>query len=248
MPLREEFEQQGTWLFRWRSFLPLLLLPFVFFLFPVTVRFEERFGTFITGIYETGCIIISFAGMFIRILTVGYIHKDTSGSNTQTQKAHTVNTTGLYSIVRHPLYLGNFVIALGFALFFRVWWFAVIFILAFWLYYERIMFREEEFLRSKFGDLYTQWASKTPSFIPNPRLWKKPDLGFSFKKVIHRDYIGLFEIIALFTILELLKNYIIFDSLYLQTGWIVFFLCGLVFFIIVRILKKKTRVLDYEEK
>jgi hypothetical protein len=29
MPLREEFEKTGNWLFRWRSYLPLLLVGIV---------------------------------------------------------------------------------------------------------------------------------------------------------------------------------------------------------------------------
>ena len=63
----------------------------------------------------------------------------------------TLNTSGLYSVVRHPLYLGNYLMWLGVALFSRTWWAPVIVSLVFWLYYERIMFAEEEFLRRQFG-------------------------------------------------------------------------------------------------
>ncbi|MGB8874133.1 MAG: hypothetical protein WCC75_12145, partial [Desulfobaccales bacterium] len=39
--------------------------------------------------------------------------RGTSGRNTQGQVAETLNTTGIYSLVRNPLYLGNFLIWLG---------------------------------------------------------------------------------------------------------------------------------------
>lgn len=38
--------------------------------------------------------------------------------------------------------------------------FTVIFILVYWLYYERIMFAEEQFLRRKFGEKYDEYSSK----------------------------------------------------------------------------------------
>ena len=50
----------------------------------------------------------------------------------------------------------------------KVWWLPVIYSLAFWIYYERIMFAEEAFLRQKFGETYRRWAATTPS-PPSPR-------------------------------------------------------------------------------
>ncbi len=55
---------------------------------------------------------------------------------------------------------------LGVMLFAHTWWLALIYILAFWLYYERIMFAEEAFLRKKFGDEYLTWANSTSLHSP----------------------------------------------------------------------------------
>jgi len=246
MPLREEFESQGEWLFRWRSFLPLAIFPFFAVVLTESYRIKTDLDSYVVLGFEIACIVISFLGMAVRFLTVGFIHKDTSGSNTETQKAGTVNKTGIYSTVRHPLYLGNFIISLGMALFFMIWWFAVIFILVYWIYYERIMFREEEFLRGKFGSDYEEWALKTPAFIPRLSQWKKPDLPFTFKKALARDYIGIFEIIVVFTLIKMCENYVAGDPI-LSRGYQIFIGAGAVFFLITRFLKKRTSVLKYSE-
>ena len=76
-----------------------------------------------------------------------------------------------------------------------VWWLPVIYVLAFWLYYERIMFAEESFLRQKFGETYQQWAATTPAFLPRFSQWRKPSLPFSWLNVLRREYSGLMIVI-----------------------------------------------------
>jgi len=82
-------------------------------------------------------------GLFIRAYAVGHTPANTSGRNTKEQLADELNTTGIYSMVRHPLYLGNFFMWLGAAVLTKNGWFIVAFILLYWIYYERIMFAEE---------------------------------------------------------------------------------------------------------
>ena len=103
-------------------------------------------------------LAVSLLGQLIRIFTVGFAPKNTSGRNTVNgQIADELNTTGIYSLIRHPLYLGNFFMWLGPVLFLRSVGFLIVFFLLYWLYYERIMFAEEQFLRRKFGEVYDKW-------------------------------------------------------------------------------------------
>ena len=78
-----------------------------------------------------------------------------------------LNLTGIYATVRHPLYLGNFLIWIGISTYVFNPLFIVIISLIFWLYYERIMFAEERFLERKFKDDYLNWSIGVPAFVPS---------------------------------------------------------------------------------
>ncbi|WP_313100976.1 methyltransferase [Epilithonimonas sp.] len=144
MALKEELEKQGNWLFRYRSFLPLIVLVVGLAVLVQTSLKKESFDCSIY--YELFCLFVSIIGLGIRIYTVGFTPKNTSGRNTKEgQVADKLNTTGIYSIVRNPLYLGNFFMWLGLAMFTENVWFIICFILFYWIYYERIIFAECNF-------------------------------------------------------------------------------------------------------
>ncbi len=145
--------------------------------------------------------------------------------------------------MRHPLYLGNFFMWLGIALLCCNWWLAVVFTLAFWLYYERIMFTEEEFLRRKFGDEYLAWAQRTPAFVPNPRLWRRAERPFSLRKALRGEYCGLFGLVTAFLAMETLEHAVVEKEFIIEPQWGLIFLVGLAAFLVLRFLKKHTTVL-----
>ena len=237
MALREELRKQGNWLFRWRSYLPLIMIVVVFwgmsyFEYP---GYSEKYD----DIWEMICLLISFSGVVFRFFTVGYTPEGTSGTNTRRQVADTLNTTGMYSIVRHPLYLGNFIIWVGVSAFFHLWWLSFIVMLIFGLYYERIIFAEEEFLREKFGKTYSDWSERTPAFIPNIRKWHVTGIMFSFRKAIKNEYKSLFAVIVSFTVLEIISDIFVAQRFEIDLMWLSILMSGLIMYVIIRILKKK---------
>ncbi len=244
MALKEEFKKTGDWLFKWRSYLPL---PLVAVLLVACRNFEYPYGSHALDVlWEIFCLSISFLGLAIRIFTIGYVPGGTSGRSTKGQIANVLNTAGIYSIVRHPLYLGNFFIWLGISLFPRLWWLSLIIILIFWLYYERIMFAEEEFLQEKFGDSFSAWADHTPAFIPRWKDWTRPDLPFSFKHAIKREYGGFFAIIVTFTVLASVAETSLNGQLVLDRFWIIIFGIGLAIYLTIRVINKYTTWLNVE--
>ena len=133
MPLREELSKSGAFLFRWRSYLPLLMIVLVLSAMPNVEHPGHREK--LDQLWEVLCLFISFAGLAIRIATIGYTPQGTSGTNTNRQIAEVLNRSGMYSATRNPLYLGNFIIWFGISMVPRMWWFCVIVVLMFWLYY-----------------------------------------------------------------------------------------------------------------
>jgi protein-S-isoprenylcysteine O-methyltransferase Ste14 len=245
MALKEEFIKTGNWLFRWRSYFPLLILPLLLIALREPKYLEKTAGATAEHLWEGFCIAVSFTGLLIRSVVVGYAPKRTSGRNTEKQKAETLNTEGMYSVARHPLYLGNFFIFSGMVLFVQTIWFIVLSILSFWLYYERIMFAEEEFLREKFGETFLGWAEKTPAFLPKFRNWQKPALTFSFRNILKREYTAFFLIITAFSVLDILGDIFTQDKFKAEDSmWLILFIAGFIIYLILRTLKTKTKFLN----
>ncbi|MEJ2671267.1 MAG: isoprenylcysteine carboxylmethyltransferase family protein [Deltaproteobacteria bacterium] len=189
------------------------------------------------------CLAVALSGEGIRFFTVGFVPRGTSGRNTKGQVADTLNTTGMYAVVRNPLYLGNLIIWCGLSLFIKLWWFTALVILFFLVFYERIIFAEERFLREKFGDGFLQWAKQTPAIIPNFKNWRPPSLPFSWESALVREYGSFYAIIVAFTMLELLGGLCASGKFSIDAIWIKIFIASTIFYLTVRYLKKRTKVL-----
>jgi len=176
MALIHSFEKSGNILFKYRGQIPLILfiiaLPVIYFTNYTII--SDSLNSILTIV----AISLSILGFLIRAISIGTTPKGTSGRNTKNQVAESLNETGIYSTVRHPLYLGNYFMWIGIVLFTYNIYFIVIVSLAFWLYYERIMFAEERFLEKKFGQKYLKWSLTVPAFIPSFKNYKKKKLLF----------------------------------------------------------------------
>lgn len=243
MSLVHELEKSGNWLFRRRSWLPATILvpAAVYILF-----IANRSVIYFNYTWEIACILVSVAGELLRSYTIGYVPRNTSGRNVIEQLADELNTKGIYSVVRHPLYIGNFLMWLGPILFLRSVWWVIIFVLAYWLYYERIIFAEEQYLRRKFGETYDTWAFRVKAVIPSFRRYVRAELPFSFRNVLKREYNSIANMFVVFALLDLLRNVSVTGRFYLEPLYITLFVAALIFWAIIRYMVKRTRFLHVE--
>jgi protein-S-isoprenylcysteine O-methyltransferase Ste14 len=246
MDLQKQIEIQGNWLFKHRGILPLIILAagIIVFIYskldPSNIFYGEP--SFI-GYYTFGCILITLIGLAVRIYTVGYSSDNTSGRNTFGQVADTLNRTGIYSIVRHPLYVGNFLMWLGIAFVVQNIWFVAVFILLYWIYYERIMYAEEQFLCRKFDATFTEWAAKTPAIIPDFRQFVKPDTPFRWKKVLRQEKNGQAALFIIFALFDFIGQLVQKSHNY---NYVLYVVCliSVVLYFVLRYMKNKTQLLN----
>lgn len=243
MALVHELENSGNWLFKRRSWLPVFIIAAGIVMMYLgnrqAILFDMRDELIFLG--------VSLFGQMIRILTVGFTPKNTSGRNTTNgQVADELNVTGIYSFVRHPLYLGNFFMWLGPVLFLRSTGVIIVFILIYWLYYERIMFAEEQFLRRKFGDIYDKWSETVSSIIPFSFKYISPKLSFSVKNVLKREYNSFVNIFVIFTLLDVFRNYFLSERIYLTGMWMWLFAGAGIIWLAIRTIEKRTHWLEVE--
>jgi protein-S-isoprenylcysteine O-methyltransferase Ste14 len=244
MSLRSQLERNGSWLFRHRSYLPLVAIP----IFLACLSSFKYLGASheLNEVWQLFCLAISSAGLALRVIAVGRAPLGTSGRNTREQVARTLTTTGIYSVVRHPLYLGNYLILIGMALWPHVWWLAALASCLFALYYERIMLAEEAFLLERFDGAFETWAAATPAFIPRFRGWKPSEITFCWRTVLQREYNAFILIIGVFFLFDLIGDSLAERRWHLGYGWFSFFLAGFVIFATLRTLKKRTKFLNVE--
>ncbi len=245
MSLAHQQIRQGEWLFRWRSYLPLIMVGLlVLAMWEGSAAPGHRAGN--DPIWGFTCLMLSFFGLAIRIFALGHAPADTSGRTTNAPRAGLLNKSGAYSLVRHPLYLGNFFITLGIVVSIQDAWILALCVAMFWIYYERIMLAEEAFLRERFGTEFESWARGTPAFLPRLRGWRPPELPFSVRNVIRREYSGFFGILATFAFLDFAGNLMGSRGAVLHPFWGWSIALGGILFLVARTLKKKTKLLQVE--
>jgi protein-S-isoprenylcysteine O-methyltransferase Ste14 len=234
------FKKSGNQLFRYRGQIPIILV-----LIAIIIIYNNPTVTFYSSFFEKKWIYIItisliLLGHLIRALTIGYRNLHTSGKNRDQQVAHHLNTLGMYSIVRHPLYLGNFFIWLGIFVWVGNLWFLMIGILFFMLLYFPIIQTENTFLASKFGVEYIIWAKKTPLILTNPLQYKKTNQPFSFKMVWKNEYPGIVSTLACIWFVSFLRLVFSEQKLTISIPLLLFALSITIFGFGSRFLKHKT--------
>jgi protein-S-isoprenylcysteine O-methyltransferase Ste14 len=99
--------------------------------------------------------LIILAGAVLRTWSSGYV-----------QKNRELSMDGPYAYVRHPLYVGNFLLGLGFSVMADRWFLILAFGVVFYVLYASVIHEEEKTLRHTFGGAYTKYSKNVPAFIP----------------------------------------------------------------------------------
>jgi len=121
---------------------------------------------------------IAIVGLLIRAWASGHIRKN-----------QTLAVSGPYARTRNPLYLGSFVLGIGFTIASGVWWLGLVFIALFLGIYLPVMRVEANELTQIFGEEYQDYAGRVPLFFPRLTVYKKSATSFDFGLYLrYREY------------------------------------------------------------
>lgn len=98
---------------------------------------------------------LALAGALVRLYASGFIVKNQE-----------LATDGPYRFMRHPLYTGNILLVVGFALASARWWALPLAGVFFWFYYPTAIEYEDRKLHRIFGTAWENWAASTPALVP----------------------------------------------------------------------------------
>jgi len=132
-----------------------------------------------------------FSGIYLRTWSAGTITKKSK-----------LTTIGPYSIVRHPLYLGSFLIGIGFAFLGGIKW-VIIFIPGFFFFYIPKIIMEEDGLKKIYGDEYEKYRKAVPVFFPKTFRFRRG--GFRWEKFKRNKEYNVWIGIFIFFIFYYLK-------------------------------------------
>jgi protein-S-isoprenylcysteine O-methyltransferase Ste14 len=145
----------GGWLFRHRTSIPL---PFALVLVLVRVGEAPFAWTLVAG-----GAILTLTGELIRLWGVHHIG---AISRTRSERLGPLVDTGPFALVRNPLYIGNILLWVGFALTARLVWFAPVIVVLLGVEYHAIVKWEEQLLATRLGDAYSAYCAHVPRWLP----------------------------------------------------------------------------------
>lgn len=237
----------GDFLFRFRGIIPVLVLTLgiiadYFGLGEISTVLPIKFDYWMCG-----CLMLAMMGELVRIYTVGLSPKGTSGRNKDQQVAEQLNTLGLYSMTRNPLYFGNFLIWLSVVLLFQNIYMLIFFLAFFSWFYSKIMQAEARFLMKEYGHHYKTWSENTPAFFPALSIYKPSTRSFNWYKVIRKEKNGIAAILMIFPVIRFIRLYFD-DQLRFDSGadqlWLTMGCFGLLYYLVIKLMMIYTNWLN----
>lgn len=152
-------------------------------------------------------LLVSFVGLALRVVSRHWKIEHGNGK---------LVTSGPYSVIRHPLYVGSFLAGLGLCLILGNVWFLVVFSAAYIALHSRVARGEEKILIEVWPDEYSAYMKSVPGWIPiasSVASVIKPCTRCFTPAAIHRERTAVCGILATTSLLEAWADYA-------MKGWI----------------------------
>jgi len=120
---------------------------------------------------------LAAVGELIRMWASGHVKKNKE-----------LATDGPYAYVRHPLYVGNILILVGYSVASNMWWSFVLMAFLLWFYYPPAISYEDNKLKKIFGEQWIEWSQNIHALIPTfSSKSGSASSGWSFKQSLMKN-------------------------------------------------------------
>jgi protein-S-isoprenylcysteine O-methyltransferase Ste14 len=179
--------------------------------------------------------MVLLAGIMLRMSARG--HK-----KIHSQKSEQLVTTGPYTLVRNPMYLGSFLMGAGFIFMVWPWWSLPVFAYIFYVRFNKQIVHEEKCLSELAGEKYDRYCKRVRKLFPSLRYLPKAQLGkvVNLKEAFStHEKRGLWFWPILAVILESFQEQLVFEQTVLSQTLMVFLTAAVTFAIVFWIFYQK---------
>lgn len=148
-----------------------LILQGIGFAFVWAMRRQPNFSPFVSGQFTLNvflqifAVVIAALSVWMAMSAVRELGKQWSLEARLTEN-HRLITSGVYKIVRHPIYTAMLGMLVSTAIVFSFWYVLLVAVIVFFIGTKIRTIAEEKLLRDAFPDEYKEFAEKVPAFIP----------------------------------------------------------------------------------
>lgn len=169
--------------------------------------------------------VLTFLGLWVVLLGTFFRMSARAHKKARSDQGHGLVTTGPYSLVRNPMYLGTFLIGVGFLLIVWPIYLLPVFIYVFFARFNIQIQREENHLRKFFGESYESYLRDVPRVLPNINHLKRMSFktNFPLKEIWEtKERNGVLVWPLLVFALEVYHQYLVFGVIHwIRIVWVI---------------------------
>ena len=146
------------------KFIEIALKITTYLILPIQIISIFLYAGMMPTVLRSVGIVVNAIGVLVFILSVVQM-KDNWRAGVQREDKTELVTTGIYSVIRNPAFLGFNLMYIGILLSFFNWYLFLVTCVAFTLFHLQIVNVEEEFLTEAFGEEYLQYKKTVSRYI-----------------------------------------------------------------------------------
>ncbi|MFI3331030.1 MAG: methyltransferase [Rikenellaceae bacterium] len=145
-----------------------------------------------------------------------------------------IKAKGIYSVVRHPMYISNFLMVFALSLYLGILWYLVFVTFFSVLITERIVFQKENCQHNKYGEDFKTWCKTTGALFPRMLNWQSAENSRTWLYTAKNIASFVLASATIFFVISFIKHRIIELTFGVAIGWIVALVIVLIAYVFIK--------------